>query len=66
MAIFRLITFFIHAVVAAIASMLAAVFTRLVPAFVAVAVVVGVAVAVCTSCGMGSLALRRRRKQGED
>jgi hypothetical protein len=64
MAIFRVITFFIHAIVAAMASMLAAVFTHVLPVVLAVAIaLVGLAV-ICTSCGVGGLAvLRRRSKQ---
>lgn len=65
MAIFNLITFFIHAVMAAMASMLRAVFTHLLPGLIALAVVVGVAAVVCTSCGVGGLALLRRRKRDE-
>ncbi len=63
MAIFNLITFFIHAVVEAMASMLRAVFTHLLPASFVAALLVAVVAVVCTSCGVGGVALLRRRKR---
>ncbi len=63
MAIFNVITFFIHAIAGAIASLLKAVFTHLVPALIAAGAVVGLTVAFCTSCGIGGLAFLRRRKR---
>jgi hypothetical protein len=63
-AIFKIITFLIHAIVQAIASLLLAVFTHLIPALLAVIALLALAVAVCTTCGISGLAfLRRRRKQ---
>jgi hypothetical protein len=65
MAIFRVITFFIHAMVAAMASMLVAVFTHVIPAMVAVIAVVAVGLALCTSCGLSGLAFWRKREKDE-
>jgi hypothetical protein len=66
LAIFKIITFLIHAIVQAIASLLLAVFTHVVPALLAVVALLALAAAVCTTCGIGSLAfLRRRGKQDE-
>jgi len=66
LAIFKIITFLIHAIVQAVASLLMAVFTHVVPALLAVVALLALTVAVCTTCGIGSLAfLRRRKKQGE-
>ena len=65
MAILRVVTFLIHAIVEAFASLLTAVFTHVVPAIVAVVALVALVFAVCTSCGIGGLAfLRKRRKDG--
>lgn len=63
MEILHVITFLIHAIVGAMASMLGAVFTRLVPALVALAVVLALIFGVCTSCGLGGAALLRKRKR---
>ncbi len=63
MAIVRVITFFIHAMVAAMASMLAAVFTHLLPGLLAAVVLLGLIAVLCTSCGIGSLAFMRRRSK---
>jgi hypothetical protein len=66
MAIFRIITFLIHAIVQAMASLLVAVFTHLVPALLAVIAGLALLAAVCTTCGVGGFAfLRRRNKQGD-
>ena len=65
MAIFRVVTYFIHAMVAAMASMLSAVFTHVLPAVLAVILIVGAGLALCTTCGFGSLVLRRRGKADE-
>ncbi|SEB80710.1 hypothetical protein [Terriglobus roseus] len=63
-AVFKIITFLIHAIVQAIASLLLAVFTHLVPALLAVVALLALLVAVCTTCGVSGFAfLRRRRKQ---
>jgi len=61
MALFRVITFFIHAMVAALASMLTAVFTHVLPAVIATVIVLGAGFAVCTTCGVGSFAFLRKR-----
>lgn len=63
MAIFNVITFFIHAIVGVMASLLRAVFTHLLPVLAGLAVLLAVGFAVCTSCGIGGLALLRRRKR---
>lgn len=63
MAIFNLITFFIHAIVGAMASMLRAVFTHVVPALVVLLAVLAIVALVCTSCGVGGFALLRRSKR---
>ena len=62
MAVFRIVTFLIHAIVQAIASLLVAVFTHVVPALVAVAALLALIFAVCASCGIGGLTFLRRRK----
>jgi hypothetical protein len=67
MAVFRIVTFLIHAIVQAIASLLVAVFTHVVPAFVAIAGLIALVFAVCASCGIGGIRLLRHRKaQRED
>lgn len=63
MAVFNIITFLIHAIAGAMASLLGVVFTHLLPALIALAVVVGIVAVVCTSCSIGSFALLRRRKR---
>ncbi len=63
MAVFRIVTFLIHAIVQAIASLLVAVFTRLVPALVFFGALAALLVAVCATCGMGSFAVWRRRRR---
>ncbi len=63
MAIFNVITFLIHAIVAAMASLLVAVFTHLLPAVLASIALLALVFAVCTSCGIGGLAVLRRRKK---
>ena len=63
MAVFNVITFFIHAIAGAFASLLRAVFTHLLPALVAAVLALGVILAICTSCGIGGVALLRRRKR---
>jgi Mg/Co/Ni transporter MgtE len=63
MAIFRVVTFLIHAIVAAIASLLTAIFTHVIPAIVAVAAFIALVFAVCTSCGIGSIAVLRKRRR---
>jgi hypothetical protein len=60
-AIFKIITFLIHAIVQAIASLLVAVFTHLIPALLAVVALLALAAAVCTTCGLSGLAFLRRR-----
>ncbi len=62
MAILRIVTFLIHAIVVAIASLLMAVFTHVVPALVFFASIVALLVAVCTTCGVSGLAVWRRRR----
>ncbi len=66
MALFRAVTFFIHAIVAAMASMLAAVFTHVVPAIAAIALVIGGGFALCTTCGISSFAALRKRDKTDD
>lgn len=67
MAIFRIITFLIKAIVEAIASLLVAVFTHVVPALVAVAAIIALIFAVCTTCGIGGgLAFWRKRRRESD
>ena len=66
MAVFRIVTFLIHAIVQAIASLLVAVFTHVVPAIVACAALLALVFAVCASCGIGGLTLARRRKEERD
>ena len=61
MAIFNVVTFLIRAIAGAFASLLAAVFTHLLPAIVAVVALLALLFAVCTSCGIGGVALVRRR-----
>ena len=58
MAVFRIVTFLIHA----IASLVVAVFTHVVPAFVAAAGIIALVFAVCASCGIGGMTFLRRRK----
>ncbi len=66
MAIFNVITFLIKAIVGAIASLLVAVFTHVIPAIVAVVAITALIFAAGTSFSIGGLAfLRRRRKQRE-
>ncbi len=62
MAVFRIVTFLIHAIVQAIASLVVAVFTHVVPAFVAAAGIIVLVFAVCASCGIGGMTFLRRRK----
>ncbi len=66
MAIFNVITFLIHAIVVAMASLLVAVFTHLLPAVVAIAALIALVFAFCTSCGIGGFALLRRRRKRQD
>lgn len=64
MAIVNIITFLIHAIAGAFASLLMAVFKHLVPTAIAIAAAIALVFALCTSCGIGGVAmLRRRRKQ---
>ena len=65
MAIFNVITLLIHAMAGAMASLLSAVFSHLLPVLIALAVVVALAFAFCTSCGIGGVAFLRRRKRGD-
>ena len=62
MAVFQIITFLIHAIVQAIASLLVAVFTHAVPALVAIAALLALVLAICASCGIGGITFLRRRK----
>ncbi len=64
MAVFRIVTFLIHAITLAFASLLMAVFTHMVPALLAVVVLLGVIVAVISSAGVGGIAFLRRRRRG--
>ncbi len=65
MAVFRIVTFLIHAIVLAFASLLAAVFTHLLPALLAAVVLLGGALALASCAGVGGIAaLRRRKKRG--
>jgi hypothetical protein len=66
MAVFRIITFLIHAIVQAFASLLVAVFTHVVPAILAVVALLAIVFAVCASCGIGGLTFLRRRKAERD
>ncbi len=63
MAIFRIITFLIHAILGAIASLLASVFTHLVPALIAIAAIVALTMALFAGCGLSGAALLRRRQR---
>lgn len=62
MAVFQIITFFIHAVAQAIASLLVAVFTHVVPGLIAAAALLAMIFAICASCGIGGFTFFRRRK----
>ena len=64
MAIFRIITFLIHAIVEAVASLLSAALTHLLPTLLGFLVLVGFVVAVFT--GGGVAALHRRKNPRED
>lgn len=66
MAVFQIVTFLIHAIVQAIASLLVAVFTHVVPALVAVAALLALALTLCASCGIGGITFLRRRKAERD
>lgn len=66
MALFRAVTFFIHAIVSAMASMLVAVFTHVIPAILAIVLIVGGGFALCTTCGLGSFAVLRKRGKTDD
>jgi hypothetical protein len=66
MAIFRVITFLIHAIVAAMASMLGAIFTHLLPGLLAAVVLLAAIAVFCTTCGIGGLASWRRRSKERD
>jgi hypothetical protein len=66
MAIFRAVTFFIHAIVAAMASMLGAVFKHLLPGLLAIVIVLGAVAVLCASCGIGGVAVFRRRGKRRD
>ncbi len=66
MAIFRIVTFLIHVIVQAIASLLVAVFTHVMPALVAGVALVALVIAVCASCGIGGLTFLRRHKTARD
>ncbi|MGI4854785.1 MAG: hypothetical protein ACRYF4_12160 [Janthinobacterium lividum] len=48
------------------ASLLLAVFTHVLPALIAGAALLALTFAACTSCGVGGLALLRRRKKRQD
>ncbi len=66
MALVRIVTFLIQAIVVAMASLLVAVFTHVASAVVAIAALVALVLAVGTSCSVGGLALlRKRRKTGD-
>jgi hypothetical protein len=63
LAILRVVTLFIHAIVAAMASMLAAVFTHLLPMVLVGVVGLAAVAVVLTSFGIGGVAfLKRKRK----
>jgi hypothetical protein len=61
LALLRIITFLIHAIVFAMASMLGAVFTHFLPAFLAVVALCALVFGLCATCGVGGLAIFRRR-----
>lgn len=64
-AIFRIITYLIHAMAAAIAALAVAILSHLLPVLlIAVGTLVAIAI-LCTSCGIRGFAFLRRRKQGE-
>ena len=63
MAVFRIVTFLIHAITLAFASLLTAVFAHMVPALLAAIVLLGVMVAVMSCAGLSGIALLRRRKR---
>ncbi len=64
MAIFRIVTFLIHAIVLAFASLLVAVFTHLVPALLAFTALIAAVVLACSCAGVGGIAFVRRRRKG--
>ena len=63
MALLHIITFLIHAIAAAFASMMSAVLVHIASALLLVAVGCVAVVLVCTSCGFGGAMVLRRRKQ---
>jgi hypothetical protein len=65
-AIFKIITFLIHAIAQAMASLLLSIFTHLLPAILAVIALLALTAAVCTTCGISSLAFLRRRGKERD
>ncbi len=64
MAIFRIVTFLIHAIALAFASLLTAVFTHLLPALLVLTVLVAAVLLACSCAGMGGIALVRRKRKG--
>ena len=63
MAVFRIVTFLIHAITLAFASLLTAVFTHLLPALAVMAVLVAVTLALLS--GAGGVALLRRKRAAD-
>lgn len=65
MAIFRIITFLIHAIAAAIAGLAVAILTHLVPMLLVGLAGAAAVLLLCTSCGIRGLEFFRRRKENE-
>jgi hypothetical protein len=65
LAILRVVTLFIHAIVAAMASMLAAVFTHLLPMVLVVVVSIAAIAAALTSFGIGGVAILKRKRKAD-
>ena len=64
MAVFRVVTFLIHAIALAFASLLTAVLTHIVPALLAIIVPLAVLAILISGAGVGGAVLRRRRRSG--
>lgn len=65
MAIFRIITFLIDAIAAAIAGLAVAILTHLLPVLLISLAGVGAVLILCTSCGIRGVEFLRRRKQND-
>lgn len=63
LALLHIITFLIHAIAEAFASLMSAVLLHVASALLTIAAVGAAVALVCTSCGLGGAALVRRRKQ---